>query len=216
MNKNTKLASGLLRFLSALVDIMVWLFIFLLVLLLISTSFEFNDLLDSLLLGLIVMIVLTTFGAPIINSYIISKFGGSFGKLLTGTRIVKDDDGTYLDFKMAFLRNHIGYAVSSLMLGLGFIWLFVDEKRQTWHDMMVSSLVVVRSRRAYLIGILSVLLLIILNVFVANKVYSNIMANQELYTGIFKDIKSELEMLKEDELPVPDESLELKEIGVLH
>jgi len=216
MNKNTKLASGLLRFLSVLVDVMIWLMLFLLVLLVISTSFDFSSLLDSLLYGLIIVIALTTFGAPIINSYIISKFGGSFGKLLTGTRIVKEDDGTYLNFKMAFLRNHIGYAVSSLMLGLGFLWLFIDEKKQAWHDMMVSSLVVVRSKQAYLMAILSVFFLIMLNVFIANKAYTNIMMNQELYVRIVEDIKSELEMINEDELLVPEDGLELEEVGLLH
>lgn len=216
MDKNTKLASGLLRFLSILVDIMVWFLLFLLVLVVISTSFDLYILLDSLLYGLIVVIALTTFGVPIINSYMISKFGGSFGKLLTGTRIVKEDDGTYLNFKTAFLRNHIGYAVSSLMLGLGFIWLFVDEKRQAWHDMMVQSLVVVVSRKAYVLAILSVLLLIMLNVFVANKVYTNIMMNQGLYTGIFEDIKSEVETIKENELPMPEDDLELEDVGLLH
>ena len=216
MDKNTKLASGLLRILSAIIDIMAWFLLFLLVLVMISTSLDLYSLLDSLLYGLIITIVVTTFGAPIINSYMISKFGGGFGKLLTGTRIVKEDDGTFLDFKMAFLRNHIGYAVSSLMLGLGFLWIFVDEKKQSWHDMMVSSLVVVRSKQAYLMAILSVFFLIMLNVFIANKVYTNTMVNRELYTRIFEDIKSEVETIKENELILPEGDLELEDVGLLH
>ena len=211
MEKNNKLASGLLRFLSAIIDIMAWLLLFLLVLVTISTSFGLYSLLDSLLYGLIITIVLTTFGAPIINSYMISKFGGGFGKLLTGTRIVKEDDGTFLNFKMAFLRNHVGYAVSSLMLGLGFLWLFVDKRRQAWHDMMVQSLVVVRPKQAYVLAILSVFLLIMLNVFVANKIYTNIMINQEFYNGVIEDIKSEVEKINENELVLPEGNLELEE-----
>ena len=211
MEKNNKLASGLLRFLSAIIDIMAWFLLFLLVLVMISTSFGLYSLLDSLLYGLIITIVLTTFGAPIINSYMISKFGGGFGKLLTGTRIVKEDDGTFLNFKMAFLRNHVGYAVSSLMLGLGFLWLFVDKRRQAWHDMMVQSLVVVRPKKAYVLAILSVFLLIMLNVFVANKIYTNIMINQEFYNGVIEDIKSEVEKINENELVLPEGNLELEE-----
>lgn len=216
MEKNNKLASGLLRFLSAIIDIMAWLLLFLLVLVTISTSSGLYSLLDSLLYGLIITIVLTTFGVPIINSYMISKFGGGFGKLLTGTRIVKEDDGTFLNFKMAFLRNHVGYAVSSLMLGLGFLWLFVDKRRQAWHDMMVQSLVVVRSKKAYVLAILSVFLLIMLNVFVANKVYTNIMINQEFYNGVIEDIKSEVEKINENELVLPEGDLELEDVGLLH
>jgi uncharacterized RDD family membrane protein YckC len=216
MDKNTRLASGFLRFLSVVVDILVWLLLFLLVLVTVSTSSGLYSLLDSLLYGLIITIALTTFGAPIINSYMISKFGGGFGKLLTGTRIVKEDDGTFLNFKMAFLRNHVGYAVSSLIFGLGFLWLFVDKKRQAWHDMMVQSLVVVRSKKAYLFAILSVFILIMLNVFVANKVYANIMINQEFYKGVIEDIKSEMEKINKNELILPEGDLELEDVGLLH
>lgn len=216
MNKNTKLASGLLRFLSAVIDMMVWILIFLLVLLMISTSPSLYSLLDSLLFGLIIAIAITSFGAPIINSFMISRFGGGFGKLLTGTRIVEEDGESYLNFKMAFLRNHIGYAVSSMMLGLGFLWLFVDEKRQAWHDMLVNSLVVVRSGRAYLMAIISVAVLIAVNFYVANSVYTNVIANKEVYTGIYEDIKDEVERIKKNESIKPEVEFKPEDIGLLH
>lgn len=216
MIKDTKLASGLLRALSALVDISVWLLVFQLTFLMVVSSVDLYSLLDSLFYGLIIYVALLTFGIPIINSFMTSRFGGSFGKLLTGTRVVKEDGGTHLSFKMAFLRNPIGYAVSGLMLGLGFVWLFVDEKKQTWHDMLVNSLVVVKSKQAYLLAVVSIVVLTMVNVYMGNVVHKNILENKELYSGIFEDIKGEIEILKEKELLVPEDEFELEDIGALH
>ena len=216
MNKDTKLASGLLRILSGLVEIMVWTLFFLLVLLVTSTSVNLYGLLNSLLYGLIIVIAVTAFGAPLINSYLTSHFGGGFGKLMTGTRIVNEESGLYLDFKSAFLRNHIGYAVSGVLMGLGFIWIFVDDKKQAWHDMLVSSLVIVKSRQAYLLALLSILLLIVVNMVVVNKAYSNVNRNRQLYTDIYEDIRGEIESINEKQLFTPEGDYQPEEIGLLH
>ena len=65
--------------------------------------------------------------------------GQTIGKKLMKIRFVKEDGSEVQAFD-AFLR-YIGYAVSSI-LALGFIWIFIDDKNQGWHDKIAKTLVI--------------------------------------------------------------------------
>jgi len=67
--------------------------------------------------------------------------GQTIGKKMMNIRIVKED-GTPFGYMDAFLRNIIGYFISSFVCGLGFIWGLFDSRNQTWHDKIFSTLVV--------------------------------------------------------------------------
>jgi len=67
--------------------------------------------------------------------------GQTIGKKLMGIRIVKED-GTQFGYMDAFLRNVIGYWISSLVCSLGFFWGLFDSRNQTWHDKIFHTLVV--------------------------------------------------------------------------
>src|SRR5215472_15868336 len=67
--------------------------------------------------------------------------GKTIGKKLMGIRIAKED-GTQLGYMDAFLRNVIGYWISSLLCSLGFFWGLFDSRNQTWHDKIFHTLVV--------------------------------------------------------------------------
>lgn len=68
------------------------------------------------------------------------------GKMAISARIVDEKSGG-----APSLGQHIGrylaYYVSLLPLGLGFIWVAFDPKKQGWHDKLAGT-VVVRPRRA--------------------------------------------------------------------
>lgn len=69
-----------------------------------------------------------------------SSSGQSFGKSMTGIRVV-GKDGKKLSVGRAILR-YIGYLISGLILSLGFLWVLFDGRRQGWHDKIAGTYVV--------------------------------------------------------------------------
>jgi len=66
--------------------------------------------------------------------------GQTLGKMVMGIKVV-GIDGTPISWGKAILR-YIGYAISGLILALGFIWIAFDSHRQGWHDKIASTVVV--------------------------------------------------------------------------
>ncbi len=66
--------------------------------------------------------------------------GQTPGKSLCGIRVIKADGAAISDAN-ALIRA-IGYHISALFLGLGFIWAIFDSNNQTWHDKMAGTYVV--------------------------------------------------------------------------
>lgn len=67
--------------------------------------------------------------------------GGTPGKLLMGIIIVDVKTKKFISLKQAFIRM-IGYMVSILTLGLGFIWMLWDKNKQNLHDKLAGTLVI--------------------------------------------------------------------------
>ena len=66
--------------------------------------------------------------------------GKTVGKALMGLRVL-GQDGRRLTFPQALIRA-LGYYVSGLALFIGFLWVLVDDRRQTWHDKLARTIVV--------------------------------------------------------------------------
>lgn len=66
---------------------------------------------------------------------------GTPGKLLLGCRVVDARTGGRPHLWQAIVRL-LGYAVSALPLGLGFLWILWDRRRQGWHDKLARTVVV--------------------------------------------------------------------------
>ena len=66
--------------------------------------------------------------------------GQTLGNRLLAIRITHED-GSPLDFGGAVLR-YICYYVSAIALGLGFLWVIWDSKKQGFHDKIVKTVVV--------------------------------------------------------------------------
>lgn len=62
------------------------------------------------------------------------------GSMLLGMKVVSVD-GKPLSIKQVVLRL-VGYAVSSIALGIGFIWIAFDEQKQGWADKIAKTYVV--------------------------------------------------------------------------
>ncbi len=70
--------------------------------------------------------------------------GRTPGKALLGLR-VETAAGDPLTPGLAFLR-WVGYVLSSLVFGLGFLWIALHRRKRGWHDLLAGT-VVVRTRR---------------------------------------------------------------------
>jgi uncharacterized RDD family membrane protein YckC len=70
-----------------------------------------------------------------------SASGQTVGKRLLNIRVVALGNGQSIGFVRAAMRNLVAYLVSVIFL-LGYLWMLWDEEKQTWHDKVVSSVVV--------------------------------------------------------------------------
>ena len=67
-------------------------------------------------------------------------FGFTPGKFLLGLKILRQNEQ-----KMGLVRaivRFIGYWISIIPFGLGFIWIILDPKREGWHDKLAGTHVI--------------------------------------------------------------------------
>jgi len=82
------------------------------------------------------------------NFIILPLFTGqSIGKMLTGLKIVKVNGNTP-SFTMLLVRHVIGYPVSLLVFGLGFLLPVFNEQGRALHDFLAGTVVVYGRRQA--------------------------------------------------------------------
>lgn len=63
------------------------------------------------------------------------------GKMMFSARIVDASTGAAPDTGQLLLR-YLGYYVSMLFFGLGFVWIGIDPRKQGWHDKIARTVVV--------------------------------------------------------------------------
>lgn len=66
--------------------------------------------------------------------------GQTLGKLMLGLRVVKED-GTPITDGEAVMR-YLGYILNSAVFMLGWLWAFVDDRNQGFHDKIAHTYVV--------------------------------------------------------------------------
>ena len=88
---------------------------------------------------------LTTAGVAFVNFVLLANLSGrTLGKWMAGLRIERRD-GEPLSVGRALLRHLVGYPLTILTLGLGFLFAAFDPKGRALHDWLAGT-VVVRSR----------------------------------------------------------------------
>ena len=203
-----KIANPGARFVAYAIDILIGMAILELFILSVISASEVETLLNNLLKILIFLIFFFSVITPLVNSLLISKLGGTLGKLLTGIRIV-NEKGQNLSFLRAFFRNYIGYLVSKVLVMLGFIWILVDKQRRGWHDLITGSWVIVTNKLGFFMGIVVMITLLGLDVFLGNTVYQEFKQNKNFYYGIFDEMASEIEDSLQKELKSQEQPVEL-------
>jgi uncharacterized RDD family membrane protein YckC len=91
-------------------------------------------------LGLGVAILISASGHFLYFGYFWSRRERSIGMGIMDIKVVKTD-GQPLSFLMAGLRGSIGYYISALIFGIGYLWFFVNQKQETWHDKIFDTVV---------------------------------------------------------------------------
>jgi len=87
-------------------------------------------------------------GFAVFNSIVLAGFSGrTLGKWVTGLRVEKHD-GTALSFGRAAVRHLVGYPLSVLTLGLGFLLAAFNAEGRTLHDLIAGTTVVRVRKRA--------------------------------------------------------------------
>ena len=131
MNK----ASFFSRFIAWLVDFFAISVIAVLLGLLVGGLFGLVRSSDSFLLSALfgTLGVIVVFAIIILQflyfGYYWSKDGQSLGMKLTGIKVVRQD-GNLMSYVRAALRGTVGYWVSNLIFGLGYLWAAFDSEKE--------------------------------------------------------------------------------------
>lgn len=72
------------------------------------------------------------------------RTGSSIGKGVLGIAVVRENNGRYLGVGLGLARWLVYYIFGSLCL-LDYLWPLWDARNQTWHDMVIGSVVIRRS-----------------------------------------------------------------------
>ena len=67
------------------------------------------------------------------------------GKMILGLKIVDRTTGLKPSFKQLIIR-YMGYFLSTITLGLGFLWMFFDANNQCWHDKLAETVIIKKSK----------------------------------------------------------------------
>lgn len=127
-----------------------------------------------------------------------SYFGGTIGKLIAGLMVV-DEKGDKLTISRSIFRHLIGYMVSGLLFGLGFLWIIRDPNKQGWHDQLSSSYVIIRRRGGVILVLLTLASLLALNVYMVIQIATSLFNNQVIKNEI-QNIQNSYENIKNQEL----------------
>lgn len=69
------------------------------------------------------------------------RFAGTPGKRLLKLKVIDATTGNKLTPLQSLVR-YLGYFISAFPMGLGFLWVVMDEKNQGWHDKLANSVVI--------------------------------------------------------------------------
>jgi uncharacterized RDD family membrane protein YckC len=72
----------------------------------------------------------------------LGKTGQTWGRRIVGIKVVRETSGEPIGFGRALGRQLFAGVFSSAIFYLGYLWMIWDDKKQTWHDKVVGSIVI--------------------------------------------------------------------------
>jgi uncharacterized RDD family membrane protein YckC len=74
------------------------------------------------------------------------KWGATPGKMLKKIVIVDEKTGGKLSIKQSFIR-YLAQIPGTLVFGLGYVWIAIDDKKRGWHDILSGTAVIYRDKQ---------------------------------------------------------------------
>lgn len=74
--------------------------------------------------------------------YLTGRSGQTIGKRWMKIKVVKITENKPPTYGRALLRESLRKWISGIVFGLGYFWMFWDNKKQTWHDKFARTIVV--------------------------------------------------------------------------
>lgn len=100
----------------------------------------------SLIAGPLDVLISWVFPAVAVVAFWIYK-QATPGKMVIAAKIVDARTGG-VPSNAQLIGRYFGYLIAGLPLGLGFIWIAFDKRKQGWHDKMAGTLVVHTGKRS--------------------------------------------------------------------
>ncbi len=109
-----------------------------------TTSLECGDgdINWGLFSGGIALIVLGFLIVAFIYLRALGRTGQTWGRKIVGIKVIGERDGEPIGFGRALGRQLFASFISAQIFYLGYLWMLWDDKKQTWHDKVVNSIVV--------------------------------------------------------------------------
>jgi len=104
--------------------------------------------LDGILFDLITRFLLwITLGTLVVLDFLYygffwSQHGNSLGMKAFEIKVERTTPGANISFFRAGLRGTLGYFLSAILFGLGYLWALIDRRKQAWHDKLFDTIVV--------------------------------------------------------------------------
>lgn len=166
------------------------------------------EILDAVL-ALFLMAVFFGITWFIFNLMMVSSFGGTIGKLLSGIRVVRED-GKPIGIKKAFVREVIGKYAAGVFFGIGFFWILKDEMHRGWHDLIAETKVVVFNKLLMMAGVTVAAGLILFESFLAINLAGEFSKRLPVYESIVSELVKEFQKEEKKDRqnpPVEDQGL---------
>lgn len=119
-----------------------------------------NDSATSIIFSLVFFILQTSLYLGYYIYFIGSK-GQTPGKMFFRIKVLKEDSNAAPGYGGAFMREILGKIVSGITLGLGYLWIVFDKKKQGFHDKIAGTVAIQEDELGTGRKILMILLLII-------------------------------------------------------
>ena len=72
----------------------------------------------------------------------LGKTGQTWGRKIVGIKVIGESTGEPIGFGRALGRQLFAGFISAQIFYIGYLWMLWDDKKQTWHDKVVNSIVV--------------------------------------------------------------------------
>ena len=128
-----------IRFWASVIDSI---FVSLIITPLLLVAFGWDYFSSSRLVGYGFLDLIISWGLPTLAIVLFWVYkSASPGKMFFSARIVDAETGRDPSARQCVVR-YLGYFVSAVPLGLGFLWIVFDHRKQGWHDKLAGTVVI--------------------------------------------------------------------------